>query len=84
MISQNIRRLNKDSDDFFHDIEEFGFNFVAVNETWLSNSVEQLYSSFQNCNGVCKSRKTLGGGVGIFVSKALSFIPIDGLSSIGP
>ena len=84
IISQNIRSLNKNLDEFFHDIDDFDFDVVAVNETWLSNNVEQLYASFQNYNGVFKSRNTLGGGVGIFVSKALSFSLIDELSFIEP
>ena len=33
IISQYIRRLNRSFDAFFHGIEDFDFDVVAVNET---------------------------------------------------
>ena len=43
IISQYTRSMNKNFDDFFHNIENFDFDVGVINETWLSNSVEQLY-----------------------------------------
>ena len=80
VISQNIRSLNKNFDEFFHDVERINFDVIALTETWLSNDVAQLYTKYQNYSGTFLNRNSIGGGVGFFVSNVLQYDVIDDLT----
>ena len=82
IISQNIRSINKNFEEFHHDVSDQNFDIIALNETWLSTDILQLYASFGNYNGTFKCRNRLGGGVGLYVSKTISFDVVDEFSFI--
>ena len=77
VISQNIRSLDKNFEEFYLDIAEQNFDVIALCETWMSNDLSPLYADFQSYNGIFQNRSGIGGGVAFYVSKSISYDVIE-------
>ena len=64
IISQNIRSLGKNFEEFYLEISDCKFDIIALSETWTSDDSIQLYGNYENFQGVFNNRNGHGGGVG--------------------
>ena len=83
IIHFNARSLNANLDkikDYINSLN-VSFDVIAISETWLdsSNQNEFNFENYEACHMVRRCKK--GGGVAIFVRKALKFKVLPELSS---
>ena len=79
IVSQNIRSMPKNFEEFYLDIRNLNFDIIALNETWLSEEMAEIYTNLPGYNSVFKNRNTYGGGVLFFIRKNISFEKIEDL-----
>ena len=77
LLSQNIRSLGKNFDEFALTFDSLKFDAIALTETWLSKDLEDLHKNYNNYLGEFLSRHSRGGGVGFFLDKNIIYQRID-------
>ena len=77
IISQNIRSMQMNFEEFHSDIHDLGFEIIALCETWITNETSQLYQNLPGFNPVFLNRDSRGGGVGFYVKKDIVFEVLD-------
>ena len=82
IISQNIRSLGKNLDEFMHDISPINFDVCALSETWVTDDTECLYRSLAGYSGIFNNRASRGGGVGLYISSKLFWNHLPNISII--
>ena len=71
IISHNIRSMQKNFEEFQSDIHDFGFDIIALCETWITSETSQLYQNLPGFNPAFLNRDSRGGGVGFYVKNEI-------------
>ena len=73
-VVRNVRIMQKNYNSFLHYLEnlDLTFSVIGLSETWLNNSVKDLYAiSGYNDVHLCSERR--GGGVSLYIDKSIEF-----------
>ena len=82
IVSQNIRSVQKNIEEFLNDVAHMKIDVFALSETRMYDDLEQLYRGFDNYVSVFKNRSRHGGGVGFLVRRHICFELVESLSFI--
>ena len=81
LLHFNIRSIRNKHDDLCHYLDSLNttFSVIGLTETWLTDNCPETYDIPTHCL-ITKNRKTkTGGGVGLYITKNISFKVRDDL-----
>ena len=81
IMCYNVRSLPSKFEEFCTDFLPCNFDIVMLNETWLVDGLENLYS-ISNYDAFFKNRFSRGGGLAVYIHEKLHSCLVDNLTNI--